>query len=125
MEGARTIPGATAIVLRVASRRLTRHTTRHTTQMNEPVPFGRWVKRLRAEVDLTQERLGKQVGCAAQTIRSFESGIRRPSRELADRMADALEVPPEQRTGFVRLARIPLAASPADLYDHADPDRAP
>jgi predicted ATPase/DNA-binding CsgD family transcriptional regulator/tetratricopeptide (TPR) repeat protein/DNA-binding XRE family transcriptional regulator len=88
--------------------------------MNEPVTFGRWMKRLRAELDLTQERLGEQVGCAAQTIRSFESGIRRPSRELAERLADALDVSPEQRAGFVRLARTPLAPSPAYLYDHAD-----
>jgi predicted ATPase/DNA-binding CsgD family transcriptional regulator/transcriptional regulator with XRE-family HTH domain len=88
--------------------------------MNEPVTFGRWMKRLRAELDLTQERLGEQVGCAAQTIRSFESGIRRPSRELAERLADALDVQPAQRIGFVRLARTPLAPSPADLYDHAD-----
>jgi predicted ATPase/DNA-binding CsgD family transcriptional regulator/transcriptional regulator with XRE-family HTH domain len=88
--------------------------------MNEPLTFGRWMKRLRAELDLTQERLGEQVGCAGQTIRSFESGIRRPSRELAERLADALDVSPVQRTGFVRLARTPLAPSPADLYDQAD-----
>jgi predicted ATPase/DNA-binding NarL/FixJ family response regulator/DNA-binding XRE family transcriptional regulator len=88
--------------------------------MNEPLTFGRWMKRLRAELDLTQDRLGEQVGCAGQTIRSFESGIRRPSRELAERLADALDVSPVQRTGFVRLARTPLAPSPADLYDQAD-----
>src|SRR5262247_2184254 len=88
--------------------------------MQEALTFGRWMKRRRAELDLTQERLGEQVGCAGQTIRSFESGIRRPSRELAERLADALDVSPAQRTGFVRLARTPLAPSPADLYDHAN-----
>ena len=39
--------------------------------------------------------------------------------ELVDGLADALEVQPAQRTTFVRLARTPLAPSPADLYDHA------
>src|SRR5262245_12182548 len=87
--------------------------------MNEPLTFGRWIKRLRAELDLTQERLGEQVGCAAQTIRSFESGIRRPSRELAERLADALEVAPERRAAFVRLARAPLEPSAESLYDRA------
>src|SRR5262245_24735191 len=86
--------------------------------MNEPLTFGRWMKRLRAEQDLTQERLAEQIGCAAQTIRSFESGIRRPSRELAARLADALHVPPEQRTDFLRLARATLEPSSASLYDH-------
>ncbi|HEU5086880.1 MAG TPA: helix-turn-helix domain-containing protein, partial [Roseiflexaceae bacterium] len=75
--------------------------------MNEPITLGRWMKRLRADLDMTQEALARQVGCAVQTIRTFEIGRRRPSRELAERLADVLQVPPEQRIDFVRAARMP------------------
>ena len=82
--------------------------------MTELLTFGRWMKRLRVELDLTQEALAEEVGCAPQTIRAFESGGRRPSRELAERLAEVLQVPPEQRADFVRVAR--TAASPAPAH---------
>ena len=80
--------------------------------MQEPLTFRRWMKQLRAALDLTQEQLAEEVGCAAHTIRTFENGTRRPSRELAERLAGALQVAPEQAGGFLRLActpRTPLA----------------
>ena len=77
--------------------------------MPEPLPFGRWLKRLRAERDLTQEALAEAAGCAAQTIRAFESGTRRPSRDLAERLAAVLQVPAEQQLDFVRAARTPAS----------------
>ena len=86
--------------------------------MNETLTFGRWMKRLRAELDLTQEALAEAAGCAPQTIRTFESGQRRPSRDLAERLAKVLQVPPEQWEEFVRVARAP--ASPVA----ARPDQA-
>jgi predicted ATPase/transcriptional regulator with XRE-family HTH domain len=73
--------------------------------MDESLPFGRWVKRLRAEHDLTQEALAELVGCAVQSVRSFESGRRRPSREMATRLAEVLGLPADERDSFVRLAR--------------------
>ena len=85
--------------------------------MLDPRPFGRWLKRLRTELDLTQEALAEEVGCAPQTIRSFESGVRRPSRELAERLADVLHVPHSQRVEFVHLARLSASAPPAQLIE--------
>ncbi len=41
-------------------------------RMHEPMTLGRWMKRLRADLDLTQEALAEELGCAAQTIRTFE-----------------------------------------------------
>ena len=46
--------------------------------MHEPMTLGRWMKCLRADLDLTQETLAAQVGCAVQTIRCFELGKWRP-----------------------------------------------
>ncbi len=73
--------------------------------MDQPQTLGRWMKRLRAELDLTQEALADRGGCAPLTIRAFESGTRRPSRELAERLVEALQVPPAQQATFLRLAR--------------------
>lgn len=73
--------------------------------------FGRWLKKLRAEQDFTQESLAELVGCSPVTLRSFEIGKRRPSREMAERIADTLRVPADQRAEFIRLARLPVEAA--------------
>lgn len=73
--------------------------------MSEQLTFGQWIKQLRAAQDLTQERLAEEVACAVQSIRAFENGARRPSREMAARLADVLQVPPDERTRFIELAR--------------------
>ena len=73
--------------------------------------FGRWIKKLRNEQDLTQEMLSERVGCATPTLRAFEIGKRRPSREMAERIADVLQVPMDERAEFLRLALLPLEPS--------------
>ncbi|HHY57880.1 MAG TPA: XRE family transcriptional regulator [Chloroflexi bacterium] len=73
--------------------------------MSEQSTFGQWIKRLRAARDLTQEQLAEEAACAVQTVRSFESGARRPSREMAERLADILQVPDAFRAQFIDLAR--------------------
>jgi predicted ATPase/DNA-binding XRE family transcriptional regulator len=72
--------------------------------------FAALLRQTRIARDLTQEALAEIVGCATQTIRSFEIGRRRPSREMAARLADVLQVPPAEREALLRLARAPLAA---------------
>src|SRR3712207_4824779 len=99
--------------------------------MHEPMTLGRWMKRLRAEHDLTQEALAEALGCAVQTIRTFETGTRRPSRALAERLAGVLQIPPEQRADFVRLARTSAGTQglarerAAGTLPAAGPDRGP
>ncbi|HEX5690766.1 MAG TPA: helix-turn-helix transcriptional regulator, partial [Roseiflexaceae bacterium] len=51
--------------------------------MDEPVSFGYLVRRRRRALDLTQEELAQQIGCAAVTIRKIEADVRRPSRQVA------------------------------------------
>jgi transcriptional regulator with XRE-family HTH domain len=72
--------------------------------------FGQWLRQARRALDLTQEALAERVACAATTIRTFESGARRPSRAMAERLADVLAIPPGDRAAFLQLAR----ARPAD-----------
>jgi predicted ATPase/transcriptional regulator with XRE-family HTH domain len=67
--------------------------------------FSQWLKQCRKALDLTQRDLAQRVGCAVVTIQKIEEGERRPSKQIAELLADHLEIPPESRTEFVRLAR--------------------
>src|SRR5512147_2491669 len=74
--------------------------------------FGEWLRHRRREVDLTQDALARQVGCARITIRKLEADEIRPSRQLAELLVEKLGVPPEDRPKFVRFGR---SGSPAGL----------
>ena len=67
--------------------------------------FGRWLSARRHLLDLTQDELARQAGCAVVTIRKLEADERRPSRQLAERLAHCLALPLAERAAFVRLAR--------------------
>ncbi|MCL4300543.1 MAG: helix-turn-helix transcriptional regulator [Anaerolineae bacterium] len=70
--------------------------------MENTVSFGYWVRRQRKALDLTQAHLARQVGCAAVTIKKIERDERRPSRQMAERLADSLAVPQEERQAFIQ-----------------------
>jgi predicted ATPase/DNA-binding XRE family transcriptional regulator len=74
--------------------------------------FGLWMKAQRKLLDLTQEALARQVGCAAVTIKQIESGQRRPSRQLAELLALSLDIPADERDAFARAARSSQVAPP-------------
>ncbi|NJM40667.1 MAG: XRE family transcriptional regulator, partial [Anaerolineae bacterium] len=67
--------------------------------------FGAWLQRRRRGLGLTQQDLAQQVGCAPITLRKIEAEERRPSPEIAQRLAECLRVPPPQHAAFVRFAR--------------------
>jgi predicted ATPase/class 3 adenylate cyclase len=77
--------------------------------MSDELSFGRWLQRRRKALDLTQEALGQRVGCAAETLRKIEADARRPSRQVAERLAEALELPEAERTAFICAARAQLS----------------
>jgi transcriptional regulator with XRE-family HTH domain len=81
--------------------------------MTERVPFGRWLRQRRKALDLTQEALAERVGRAVPTIRKFEAGVLRPSRQMAAVLAERLEVPSEERTAFLAAARTTPPTAPA------------
>ncbi|HEU5102516.1 MAG TPA: LuxR C-terminal-related transcriptional regulator [Roseiflexaceae bacterium] len=83
--------------------------------MSEIISFGVWIKRQRKILDLTQAELAQRVGCATTTIQKFEADERRPSKETAARLAQALELVPEMRAPFIKAARAELN------LDHLDP----
>ena len=67
--------------------------------------LGHVVRQRRRTLDLTQDELARRVGCAAVTIRNIEAGDMRASQQIAERLAVALGVPPDERAAFVRNAR--------------------
>src|SRR5262245_36240647 len=77
--------------------------------MDDHASFGYWVRRRRKALDLTQDALAQQVGCSVMTIRKIEGDFRRPSRQIAERLADCLEITAHERERFVKVARAELA----------------
>ncbi len=67
--------------------------------------FGYWIRRQRKALDLTQQVLAERVGCSLAAIKKIESDERRPSRQIAERMADILGVSDSQRELFLEVAR--------------------
>lgn len=67
--------------------------------------FGYWLRRRRKALDLTQEQLAQAVSCSRFAIRKIEADERRPSRHLAERLAERLAIPPEERQTFLQVAR--------------------
>ena len=76
----------------------------------EPITsFGYWLRRRRKALDLTQDALARQAGCALGTLKKIETDERRPSRQLAERLADCLAIPAAERAAFLKAARAELA----------------
>jgi predicted ATPase/class 3 adenylate cyclase len=83
--------------------------------MERTTSFGYWLRRRRKALDLTQDELARQVGCAVGTIKKLEGDERRPSKQLAERLADLLAIPPDERVTFLKTARAELATDQLDI----------
>src|SRR6266545_4153426 len=96
--------------------------------MDGNASFGYWVRRQRKALDLTQAELARRVGCAEGTIRMIEADARRPSLQIAARLADQLAIAPPDRTTFIRAARAELSAdrlAPPGQYARRTPTGLP
>ena len=67
--------------------------------------FGRWLQQRRRALDLTQADLARCIGCAANHLRNIEADRRRPSREIAERLATCLSLKAADHAAFVAVAR--------------------
>jgi predicted ATPase/DNA-binding XRE family transcriptional regulator len=84
--------------------------------------FGQWLRRRRKSLGLTQAELARKVGCATITVQKIEADERRPSRDMARWLAEAVEVGSSERQRFLRLAR---AGRTLTTRDQAALDRRP
>ncbi len=77
----------------------------------ETPAFGHWLSQYRKHRDLTQQDLARLVGYSVETIKKIEEGKRRPSRQVAERLASSLQIPPQEWPLFVTFARSDLPAA--------------
>ncbi|MFZ0532232.1 MAG: tetratricopeptide repeat protein [Anaerolineales bacterium] len=80
--------------------------------MDKGLTFGYWVRRRRKALDLTQTQLAGQVFCALSTIKKIELDERRPSRQMAERLAECLHLHDQEREVFLKAASAELS------FDH-------
>jgi predicted ATPase/transcriptional regulator with XRE-family HTH domain len=73
--------------------------------MSETFSFGEWMAQRRRTLDMTQRELAARTNCAVATIKKIELDERRPSRDLAEVLADALHIPADAQLSFVECAR--------------------
>jgi predicted ATPase/transcriptional regulator with XRE-family HTH domain len=73
--------------------------------------FGLLLRQRRKGSGLTQGDLASQVPCSPDMIRKIESGIRKPSRSMAKRLAVCLGVPRRAHQAWVNFARTSPGAS--------------
>lgn len=74
--------------------------------VNESVPFYEWLKKRRKALDFTLHGLAQELACSPNTLRKYESGERRPSKQLAERLAYLLKIEAEELPHFINYARI-------------------
>lgn len=67
--------------------------------------FGEWLRQQRTQLKLTREQFAGRVGCSVALLRKIEDGERRPSAQIAELLANCLNIPPAERSTFVRVAR--------------------
>jgi predicted ATPase/DNA-binding XRE family transcriptional regulator len=67
--------------------------------------FGTWLRSRRRLLDLTQQALADQVGCARITVRRIESGALKPSKELTLILLEKLAIPEFERPHWTLFAR--------------------
>jgi transcriptional regulator with XRE-family HTH domain len=89
--------------------------------MEDALTFGAWLKRRRGGLGLTQKELAQQIGYAEVTLRKVEADEARPLRQMAEKLAEALQIREEERARFVRFARQQSAADDAALPEQELP----
>lgn len=85
--------------------------------------FGYWLRRQRKALDLTQAELARRVSCSPDLIQKIEADARRPSRRLAEQLAELFGLEPGARAAFIQAARaqqsVEQLALPAQPSEHA------
>lgn len=76
--------------------------------MDISTSFGLWLKQRRKAMDLTQADLARCANCSVVTIQKIEAEERRPSRQMAELLAQCLDIPPQERPTFLKVARAEL-----------------
>ncbi len=79
--------------------------------------FGYWLRLKRKALDLTRDGLAERVGCSAATIQKLEEEERRPSSQIAERLAEIFSIPLNEQTDFLRFARGDWRSAPGETKE--------
>lgn len=71
---------------------------------NKRFTFGKWLRQQRRTLDLTQQALADQVGCARITLRRIESGALKPSKDLTLILLEKVGIPAYERQTWLSFA---------------------
>src|SRR5689334_14133404 len=85
--------------------------------MDGDASFGHWISLRRKALHLSCVELARRVGCATITLRKIEADERRPSEQIAAKLAAHLNVAPEERLAFIKVARGELGVNRLALPD--------
>ena len=69
------------------------------------ITFGRWLKQTRQQRGIGPTQFAELIGCSTITLLKIEAGERRPSRQIAELMAEQLNIPADEMEAFVAFAR--------------------
>lgn len=67
--------------------------------------LGQWIQHRRRHLALTQKALANRARCSEAWVKQIEQDRHPPGEELANALAEALEIPPHYRATFIRAAR--------------------
>ena len=67
------------------------------------ITFGRWLKQTRQQRGIGPRQFAELIGCSTITLLKIEAGERRPSRQIAELMAEQLNIPADEMEAFVAL----------------------
>jgi transcriptional regulator with XRE-family HTH domain len=87
--------------------------------MREPGnAFGKELRRLRRQLSLSQARLADLAGVTASYLSQLETGDRRPTRSVIQRLSPHLEVSPNHLLSKIGVIEMDLARTLADKREY-------
>ena len=75
------------------------------THSNSNTTFGQWLKAKRERLDVSRAEVAQRAHCSVSTVKKVETDERRPSRQMAAMLLNALDVPSAEREALLDLAR--------------------
>ncbi len=85
--------------------------------MDSTETFGQRIKQRRLALHLTRQQLATRVCCAPVTIRKIEEGTRQPSADLAELLAQHLDLPAEELNSLLVDAHGPRLSAAGQLRE--------
>lgn len=92
--------------------------------MDDDASFGHWLRLRRKALRLSAVELARRIGCATVTLHKIEADERRPSEQIAARLAEYLNIASHQRLTFIKVARGELGVHRLAFFDQIADRRA-